>query len=284
MKKQLGVLVAAVSLASATPAGAQTSASDSGPEGLAALGSLGELNFFAGVRIWANEWDIVTFKRVLSADVTPTLRDELDITTSNLEITPMPTFGVRYGNLLASLTYFVPTSYNGNGGLEQDVERREIDLNVGYYVLPSVVVSLAYKEAKVDRLIDYVASEQKIKGILLGVSASAPLSDRLSLYGNFAYGFGRQKSQVADASGDTKYSARYTISEVGISYRIMEGSAGAFIKSVSGSLGYRAQSYTTKDVALGTYDPSAPSTPLSITTRDGRTSTTGAVLAIVASF
>lgn len=285
MKIQFGIATAAISLATAGPVSAQTTADATGPETTQSLGSLGELNFFAGLRVWANQWDIVTIQRVMSPDPTnPLLRDELDITTSDLEFTPMPTVGVRYGNVLASLTYFVPTSYNGKGGLEKDVERREIDLNVGYYVLPSLVVSLAYKEAKIDRLLDDFPSEQKIKGILLGVSASAPLSDRLSLYGNFAYGLGRQKSQSPDAAGDTEWSSRYAIGEVGLSYRIMEGRAGSFIKSVNGSLGYRAQSYTTNDVALGTYVPSAPNTALSTTTRDGRTSTSGAVLALVASF
>lgn len=289
MKKEIGILVTvATGLIATAPSFAQTSDAQNIPDTTESLGKLGDLNFFAGVRLWANEWDIVAFKRTLALDpANPgslVLRDELDITKSDLELTPMPTVGLRYKKVLASLTYFMPTSYNGKGGLESDVERREIDLNLGYYVLPSLVVSLGYKEAKVDRLLDDVASKQNIKGILLGVSGSAPLSERWSLYGNFAYGLGRQKSEFADAAGETKYSARYAIGEVGLSYRIMDGSPGALVKAISGSLGYRAQSYTSKDVALGTYAMSDPNTPLYTTTRDGRTSTSGAVLAVVASF
>lgn len=289
MKRELGIFAAvAAGLMAGAPAAAQTAAPGGSADTTASLGRIGDMNFFAGVRVWANEWDIVTLRRELAPDpANPTsliARDQLDITTSDLELTPMPTIGVRYGKLLASVTYFMPTSYNGKGGLEKDVERREIDLNIGYYILPSLVVSLGYKDAKVDRILDTVDSEQKIKGILLGLSGSAPLSERWSLYGNFAYGLGRQKSEFSDATGESKYSARYAIGELGLSYRIMDGNSGAFIKSLSGSIGYRAQSYTTKDVGLGTYALSDPTTPISTTTRDGRTTTSGAVFALVASF
>lgn len=278
----------ALGLMAATPASAQTNTTGNGMEATESLGSIGDLNFFAGVRIWANEWDIITPQRELVLDQANPgsilARDHFRSTTSDMEITPMPTVGVRYGKLLASLTYFMPTKYDGKSALKKDVERREIDVNIGYYILPSLVVSLGYKDVKIDRVRDDVDSEQKIKGILIGLSGSAPLSDRWSLYGNFAYGVGRHKSEFRDARGEDKYSGRYSIGEIGLNYRLMDGNSSAFIKSLSGSIGYRAQIYTTKDVGVGTYALNDPLTPLSTTKRDSRSSTTGLAVGIVAAF
>lgn len=273
-----------------SPVLAQTGVSGSSETaGITEVGRFGDAQVFAGIRLWVNEWDIPFLDR--RASISPSSpggiiwRDEIHTTVSDAEVAPMPTIGVRYGKFLGSMTYFVPTSYEGKGGLQRSVERSEFDVNLGYFVLPSVLLSVGYKAGKIDRISDLLSdSEQEIAAVLVGVSASAPLTDRLSLYGNFAYGVARQESDSPDARGEDRYDARYTIGEVGMSFRLFEGTPTAFVRSASASLGYRVQSYTTEDIGLGTYSGPADATPLSTDKRDLRSSTNGFVLALVASF
>jgi hypothetical protein len=289
MQRTLGIAIGiGFGILAASSAIAQTTGSPGDSAGTTTVGRMGDVQIFAGVRLWANEWDLTSLRPRRTFDPSnpssPVLRDEITTALSDLEVVPMPTIGARYGNFLASVTYFVPTTYSGEGSPAKSIKRSEIDINAGYFVLPSLLLSVGYKHAKIDRLLDEVDSGQKISALLLGLSGSAPLADRLSLYGNVAYGIARQKSEVKDARGEDEYSSTYAIGELGLSYRFMEGGASAFVKSLTGSIGYRAQSYTTKDVGLGTYQFSDPTILISTTTRDVRTSTSGVVVALVASF
>ncbi|MBS0509653.1 MAG: hypothetical protein JSR42_00515 [Proteobacteria bacterium] len=289
MNRMLGIAAGiGLGMISATPSIAQTAGAPADTSATHTVATVGDVQFFAGIRLWANEWDFSSLSARRAVDPSNpsnvVLRDEVVSDVSDVKFVPMPTFGARYGNFLGSITYFVPTSYSVKGVLSRDVKRSELDVTAGYFVLPSLLLSIGYKHAKVDRLIEGLDSGQDISAILLGLSASAPLSDRLSLYGNFAYGLGRQKSDSPDPRGKDRYSSTYAIGEVGLSYRILEGRAGMFVKSLTGSIGYRAQSYTTKDVGLGTYAMANPNVPIATTTRDVQTSTNGVVVALVASF
>lgn len=287
-KKHLAAVAALLSLA-VSPAVAQGGGESAAAPGIAPLAGAGDLQVFAGVRLWANEWDVpfldqrgLTVVPTLGQQAPVELRDEVRTTASDMEFVPMPTLGVRYGNFLGSMTYFVPTKYHGKGGTEKSVERSELDVNVGYFVLPSVLVSVGYKTAEVDRIANRDDTDQEIDAVLIGISASAPLSERLSLYGNFAYGLARNETGTKDPRGEDRYDARYAIGEFGLAMRLLEGSPNAFLKSVSASIGYRVQSFTVEGIGLGVYD--ANFNLLRTTTRDLRSSTDGFVLALVASF
>lgn len=289
MKRTVSIAAGiAFGMFAASTALAQAPRSPADSAGTTTVGRLGDVQVFAGVRLWANEWDMSLIGQQRSLDASnPTniiLRDEVRTSLTDVEVVPMPTIGARYGKLLASMTYFVPTSYESKGGLRKSVERSELDFTVGYFVLPSLVVSLGYKSATVERVLDDIDSEQKVSAVLLGISGSAPLSDKLSLYGNFAYGPARQKSEANDIRGKDTYSATYAIGELGLTYRFIDGGTGTFVNSLTGSIGYRAQSFTTKDVGLGTYALSDPTVPIATTKRDLRTSTSGVVVALIATF
>lgn len=250
----------------------------------------GGVQFFAGLRLWANEWDILFLERKPVVDpqnpTTIILQDQLSSHISKMKIVPMPTMGVRYGNYVASTTYFVPTAYNTASGYGESVERSEFDANFGYLITSNVLMSIGYRRASVDRLLPTNSqnSKQSIQGIILGVSGNAPIADNVSLYGNMAYGMARQKSAIKDASGDDTISANYVIGEFGINVRLLEGGTGAALKQLTGSVGYRVQSYTNKDVPLGTYTLADPTVPVSVSHTDVRNSTSGVVLSIVGAF
>jgi hypothetical protein len=238
-----------------------------------------------GVRTWINKWEVpfIEFTPTLVNGV-PVLRSDAKTRLSGTEVVPMPTIGVNYGRWFLGATYFPETSYDTKGGLRTEVQRKELDINLGYALLPGLSVSVGYKRAEQDRLTDDpVPSGIKVNGVLIGLSGTAPLKGALSLYGNAAYGFARQKTDAPDASGSTRFDADYQIGEVGLRYAL--GSFGQrFLSNVVISVGYRYQLFTSHDVALSTTSLVGPPTVLAIEKRDLRTYTTGPVIALVAYF
>jgi hypothetical protein len=254
-----------------------------------ATANLGSTTVFGGVRLWINQWDIPSVRGVLIPNPTsPTsvlLQNIVVKDLSKTEVVPIPFIGVRAGNFVGSVSYFPRTGYDSRDPLLGTVDRDEFDVTLGYAVAPSLVLSLGYKHAFDNKLSGQISpSGVKIDGILLGASGAAPLVGRLSLYGNIAYGFAREKTDTPDSAGESKYSANYQIGEVGVSYLLYESTEGRPLKNVLLSFGYRAQSFTVKSVALGTFGPGPPLVLLDSQKKDIRTTTDGFVLGIVGSF
>ena len=147
------------------------------------------------------------------------------------------------------------------------------------------MLSVGYKQATQSKLSAQISpSDAKVKGVLLGASASAPLVGKLFLYGNAAYGFAREKTAFLDASGNDSFSGSYRIGEVGVTYPLYDNAQGSGLKNVVVTFGYRAQNFTTKSVALGTFALTAPPTLIGTQSKDVSTSTDGFILGIVGSF
>jgi hypothetical protein len=254
-----------------------------------ATANLGGTTVFGGVRLWINQWDIPSLQRVLIPNpANPTsvlLQDVLLKDLSKTELVPVPFIGVRAGNFVGSVSYFPRTGYDSRDPLLGTVDRDEFDVTLGYAVAPSLVLSLGYKHAFDNKLSPLVSpSGAKVDGILIGASGAAPLVGRLSLYGNVAYGFAREKADFSDSAGESKFSANYQIGEVGVSYLLYEGTEGRPLKNVLFSFGYRAQGFTVKSVALGTFGLGSPPVLVATQKKDIRTTTDGFVLGIVGSF
>lgn len=271
--------------------GALASTNSPGTENDAELVSQwGNMQVFAGLRLWANQWDILFLERKPIIDPqNPTnilLQDQVSSHVSKMTIVPMPTIGVRYDNYVASMTYSVPTTYSPSSGYGRSVERSEFDANIGYLVTPNLLMSLGYKHASVDRLLltDEPNSKQNIKALVFGISGNAPVADNISLYSNLAYGLARQKSAFKDVTGDDTLSASYVIGEFGVNVRLLEGGMGGKLKQLTGSLGYRVQTYTSKNVPLSTYTLADQTRPIAISHSDMRSSTSGLVMSVVGAF
>ena len=289
MKLRQAVIV--VSLAFATVCEAADNSGTGTPAVETEVAGFGDVSIIAGLRVWANRWDInyITREAFQTDPADPStlmLRDVNATVASSQRIVPMPFLGIRMGNFLASVSYFPTTSYGDVDVLSDDIERDEVELNIGYYVLPSVVVSLSYKTGEQSKLTDLVAdSTVKVSGIMLGASFSAPLSDRFSAYGNFAYGIGKSElKHFTFADGDDSLRGSYQIGEFGISYGLSPDFGGPFLKGALLTLGFRSWTLTFDDVPLGTYSPAAPATPIAIQKHDIRSSTDGIVLGFVGVF
>jgi len=171
------------------------------------------------------------------------------------------------------------------------VKREDLDFSLGYLVVPTVAVAVAYKRVTQDKTTGQIdpatgvtrASGFTAQGPGIGASASVPLSGRFSLYGNVAFGIGKARFPGTDAAGQSDADLSYRNGEIGLSYVLVERAAGALLTSVVISAGYRAQVTTTKGVALGTY--SLDQTQLFAVQKQDLTSTTdGIVLGFVAIF
>jgi hypothetical protein len=275
------------------PTMSQSPGAGSETPGTQTLAAAGQMTAFAGLRLWANQWEISNLQSVLVAEGPQTLvrREQLGSNVSKTEFVPIPVIGVRYDKFVASASYLPKTSYDSQDPTLGKVKRDELDLNVGYSVLPTVVISLGYKRGTQDRLTgqldpttgESIPSGVKVEAILLGASASVPLAGRFSFYGNVAYGVGRNKTDFVGATGETRFDSDYKIGEIGVSYAAYEGGAGAVLKSVLISVGYRAQVLTSKDLPLGTYTVPGNSL-IDVQHVDVKTTTDGFVVGLVGVF
>lgn len=258
------------------------------------IASTDQLSVVAGVRLWANRWDvpIVTREAFLANPLDPSslmLRDVTVHRTSDYRFSPMPFVAARYGNFLASFTYLPTTSYDTGNALSRDVERNEYDINIGYYVHPRIVVSLGYKRGEQDRVTDqYERNDVEVEGALLGASFSLPFEGNWSVYGNAAFGkaWGRFKgrSSIPGASRSFSFDGDYKIGEIGLSYNLSGLLGGQVLKGAALTLGYRAMVLTSEGLSYGIYSPANPLVAVDSYTRDTRSTTDGFVLGLVAVF
>jgi hypothetical protein len=187
-------------------------------------------NFHAtlGVKAWYNTWE----KSGRFCDSTQS-GSCIPSETAGPKLALIPALSLRYKNFFASGGYFTKTSYDfptfsnvqNIGGTPTIVrntttgERSEYDVNLGYFVLPTVGITLGYKNIK-QEFTQVVSTPTttttfhnsfKQNGPTLGLVASAPIGGRFNLYGNGAFG-------PSKYSTSTNSSGYYYSTELGIAY------------------------------------------------------------------
>lgn len=285
-KNPVVAAAAAVALLSAASASAQSVGA--GAEGAAPpSGRPGDVQVFGGVRAWANSFISPVIVRTVSLvpGAVPNQARDVEHRYSSSRISPIPFIGVRYGNFIGSISYMLNTDYDSNGLLNGDVRRDELDVNAGYYFLPQLAVSVGYKRSTIDKLSPYVGGGATNEVVLLGLSGSVPLegTERLSLYGNAAFGIGRGRTDFKTPLTEDDARLVYRIGEIGLAYRLFSRPE-ARVKSMSVSLGYRAQLATYRNVAFGTYSPPDATMPTTTDRRRLQATTDGFVLGLVGVF
>lgn len=199
------------------------------PSALAAEG----VSFSVGLRAWGNQWS--------TWDVYPGASENF---TSGTRVAVLPTVGVRFGSFLASASHFARKSYDFQGNTGNfSAKRQETDILGGYYVLPTLALTLGHKTVKQD----FGGTAQfKYSGPIFGMVASAPLTSGFSLYGTI--GLGRMKASLPlqDAGGSSRLDADYFLGEVGVAYSLNPGSLVPGAKAMALTAGYRNQVLATK--------------------------------------
>lgn len=163
--------------------------------------------------------------------------------TSNGTPAVIPSLTVKYKDYFINGSYFTATnfgfpSYTDAPGLVTttlSAKRTEADVNVGWYFIPQVAVTLGYKEVKQDYSTAGVAgiSTSKYTTPTIGVSGSAKIGESGAfMYGNGVHGLSVRASGngfAGVAFGGGKYSG----SELGFGWQFAQG--------VTATLGYKYQ-------------------------------------------
>jgi len=261
-------------------------------------------NFTAviGVKSWFNQWD---FPIELPAN------QQIVSYNSETETTFIPAFSFKYKNLFVSGSFFPKKDYSfaaqtidfpfyspsnqeepsiyyidDNQGLlgisdEASVkipipvslsgERSEWDINVGYYLLPTLAVTAGYKRIKRQLSMDIPddfsltlfnqagqpmknvdanqlrraleEQENKTDGLMLSIASVVPLQERFGLYGSFAYGWLKTKG------GGETVDSKYKLGELGLLYSHRFDRMPA-LNAASAYLGYRFQ-FLKDDFSVG---------------------------------
>ena len=167
-----------------------------------------------------------------------------DSIRTGTELTPILLGSVRYKNFYVSASHFLDTDYDAKlqqSGVTVGINNRnESDLNIGYYVLPSLSLSIGYKETKYGS--DLGAA--KYSGPIVGISGFGVLGSGFGLYGSFAYG-----AVKLDASGAPEGGKRfsYVNYEGGLAYSFDFRERGGFLNALTLTLGYRYQNIESKN-------------------------------------
>lgn len=207
------------------------------------------LSVSAGVKVWNTEWTTFGYDTNGAGEQVITQVPAKD------KVIFVPLLSLRYRDFLASISGYRPTDYEFVGGGSNS--RKELDVNLGYFVLPGVAVSLGYK--KVGQKGD--SDNYELAGLVAGLSATAALGNSFSLYGSL--GLGRMKDTAAST---VKFDADYRLTEVGLAYSL---ATDRLAKALTFTVGYRTQVLSSKE-ALGA--------------QDGRDLTQGLTLGFVATF
>jgi hypothetical protein len=167
-----------------------------------------------------------------------------DAINSGTELTPILLGSIRYKNFFVSASHFFDTNYSVKTqltGLSVDLSRNESDVNVGYYVLPSLSVSVGYKELKFGGGL----GDAKYAGPVVGVSGYGSIGSGFGLYGSFAYG-DMTFTSTADVPNEAKKHT-YLNSEAGLAYSFDFRERAGFLSAITLTLGYRYQNIESKD-------------------------------------
>lgn len=250
------VVLATLSVIACTQARAQSPAAADGPE----------LQLLVTERLWNARWDHRIVDAALTAPPTATSPPEVTVSVRQRTATrlvPIHSVGLHYKGMVAAVsTWSGDFDFDGFTATGRS-KRREFDITVGHAVTPGVLLSLTYKQGKVDSAATPQAAallglqgRQKGDVLLLGLSASAPLSPSLSLYGNFAYGTGKYQA-AKEVPGNPKASARYLIGDFGAAYRIDSPGGTRAVDAITLQLGYRTQIVSLRNLRITTPASSA---------------------------
>jgi hypothetical protein len=244
-----------------------------------------------GVKSWFNKWDLpfVLGEGVSSynSETETTLIPALSFRYKNFFVSGsyFPKTDYSFGEHAVDFDFDSPFSTpsniylvdSGTGrfvGVSDDVasvkipipvsisaERSEWDINVGYYLYPSLAVTAGYKRIErqvkghlsddftitffnqagnelvvgVDDLaFTEVRQDNKTDGLMLGIASAVPLQGGFAAYGNFAFGWLKTTGDGED------FDSKYYLGELGLLYYLRFNSVPV-LEAASVSLGYRFQ-------------------------------------------
>ena len=191
----------------------------------------------AGAKLWVNTWQ---------TNLTGSGRNWNQITEGPV-IGFIPSIALKHkqafisGSFMVTPDYSFPlqTNFTNTGVLEKSTikgTRQEIDMNVGYYIVPQVALTMGYKgiteKFKVTSSVSgYSENSVFLNGITFGITGSAPIGNGWSVYGS---GSGGPMFVTYTPSSAYTDSAIYESSELGFAWH-------PHASPFSATLGYKFQ-------------------------------------------
>lgn len=186
------------------------------------------LRFTLGVKAWYSEWQSWFTPNNPGANVITA--------TAASKFALIPTGTILYRNFFVSAGYFTDTTYDfpsyteAVGGAitrtDASAKRKELDVNFGWYFMPRAAITVGYKQVKQD--VTTTTTGGTFSGLprttswlytaapTVGITLSAPIMPRVSLYGNGAYG---PVSVEMNGSKQAGVKGTYGSSEFGVAWQ-----------------------------------------------------------------
>lgn len=237
-----------------------------------------DLHVTAALKTWITSW---TSWGVAQTQYNGSSYETITPLNSDTAASWIPQLSLRYNRWLVSTSYmtsthFVLSSAQPAGPLKSLGEtRREVDGNVGYYVVPGLAVTVGYKQ------LDQTVGEGTLSwsGPTVGITGTLPIGNYgLAAYGTFGYGQLRLSAPqgLADANGRTGFNAAYVLGELGLAY--------SFQGHYTVTLGYRSQTVRTDGYSLSSVSIENGTPPQPYATTELKDLTQGPALGFAASF
>jgi hypothetical protein len=183
-----------------------------------------ETGFDAGIKMWVNNWrQSRPASDSISSDTTMLLGPAVDARLGG------------QGFVNASFLFSTADYRFSEPGFTANVSRQDLDLALGYLVVPEFGLFIGYKYALFDE--SATGIEDTLSGPTLGAVVQAPLDPWLTFYGRLLYLFTRFEQD--DAGTVFREDSPGWGLEFGLKY--------AFTKQFLGSIGYRYEANKGKE-------------------------------------
>lgn len=180
----------------------------------------------AGIKVWNNEWE--------SKDpVDGTLKFDAGLLIGPAVVVTLPS------NVFFEASYLMSvTDYEKKEGTAKiEVERADMDIAVGYMFIPQFGLYAGYRSSSLDATFSDVGGSGTatldVTGPVIGLRGNYSFNDMFGVYANVAYLM--TESEWKEAGTTFKEDAPGTSFELGVK--------AMFNKQLSGTLGYRAESF-----------------------------------------
>ncbi len=178
----------------------------------------------AGIKMWINDW----------TESIPGFGS----TTSDSTLLLGPVIEANFSNhLYFEASYLVATSDYSFPDTGQKFDRQDLDVAVGYYVVPGFGLETGYKSSWFRE--SGVGIDSSVYGPILGVRGIAQLDPYLSFYGRLDYLFTKFKSNNPDPLAINREDSPGWLFEFGLKY--------AFTEQFTGSIGYKYETNEGRD-------------------------------------
>ena len=195
-----------------------------------------------GLKAWSNSWK-ETVDNVFGNSKTFDMGSALMVG---------PSLNVKFGKVFLGATYLTSTSdYESNdwfvSGDTMKFERKDLDVTLGVMFVPYFGMYLGYKTVDAPAkytdpssgIFDESLSTWKLKGPGIGILGNVPLGRSAALYGSLGVLWLNQEFATTGGTTESSYDLVGVAGEIGVAF--------AFTQSLSGNIGFKAQSFSGED-------------------------------------